>query len=324
MPVYWVTTFLNVLLPHMNQTVLITGGTGTIGRRLTQLLQEQGYEVALLSRRPADIKPATGQPTRNYQWDVKKGHLDPQAIQTADHIIHLAGAGIADERWTDARKNEILTSRTESTELIAKALAKNPHKVKSFIASSAIGYYGGDTGDRPLTETSSGGSDFLAQVTRAWERSEDQVAALGIRTVKLRTGVVLTTEGGALPKLAQPIRLGAGAPIGSGQQYISWIHIDDLCRMYIKALQDESWQGVYNAVAPGPVTNEGLTRAIASVLNRPLLLPNIPNFAIKLMFGELAITVTGGNYVLNKRIADETNFQYQHGELEYALKDLLK
>ena len=308
----------------MTQTVLITGGTGTIGRRLTQLLQQQGYTVTYLSRR-SDGPFSTQVPhVKTYQWDVKRGHVDPQAIQSADHIVHLAGAGIADERWTSARKDEILSSRTESSELLARALAKNSHTVKSFVASSAIGYYGGDTGDRPLTETSSGGSDFLARVTRAWEQSEDSVAALGIRTVKFRTGVVLTMAGGALPKLAQPIRLGAGAPIGSGQQYISWIHLDDLCQLYLRAIQNESWQGVYNAVAPGPVTNETLTRAIAGVLDRPMLLPNIPNFVIKLMFGELAITVIGGNYVLNKRISEETDFKYQFGDLEYALKDLLQ
>jgi len=303
----------------MSQTILITGGTGSIGRRLTELLQQQNYQITWLSR---SNKPVAG--VAVYEWDIKTGKIDPQAIQTADHIIHLAGAGIADERWTDERKKEILTSRTQSTELLAKALAGQPHHVKSFVGSSAIGYYGGDTGDRPLTETSPAGSDFLAQVTRAWERSEDQVAALGIRTVKLRTGVVLTMAGGALPKLAQPVRLGAGAPIGSGQQYISWIHIDDLCRMYIEAIQNESWTDVYNAVGPTPATNEGLTRAIAHELNRPMLLPNIPNFVIKLMFGELAITVTGGNYVLNKRIAEETNFSYRFGELDAALRDLLQ
>lgn len=302
----------------MAQTVLITGGTGTIGRRLTQLLQRAGYAVSYLSR---STKPVPN--VAVYQWDVRRGHLDPRAIQTADHIVHLAGAGIADERWTDARKEEILGSRTRSTELLALALAKNAHHVQSFVASSAIGYYGGDTGDRPLTETSEGGKDFLAQVTRAWERSEDEIAALGIRTVKLRTGVVLTMAGGALPKLAQPIRLGAGAPIGSGQQYISWIHLDDVCRMYGQTLADPSWQGVYNAVAPEPVTNETLTRAIAAVLHRPILLPNIPAFAIKLMYGELAITVTGGNYVLNKRIAEETNFRYEFADLTNALTDLL-
>ncbi len=302
----------------MNKTVLITGGTGSIGRRLTQLLQQEGYQVSLLSRSKKDI------PTVHvYQWDVAKGHIDPQAIATADHIIHLAGEGIADSRWTDQRKDEIINSRTQSTELLAQALAKNPHNVKSFIGASAIGYYGGDTDDRPLTETSQGGSDFLAQAVRAWERSEEQVASLGIRTVKMRIGVVLMADGGALPKLVQPIRLGAGAPIGSGQQYISWIHLDDLCRLFIQALSTDSWKGVYNAVAPNPVTNETLTRAIAQVLHRPILLPNIPAFAIKLLYGEMGIVVTGGNYVLNKRIADETRFAYEYADLTKALENLL-
>ncbi|GAB3945883.1 TIGR01777 family oxidoreductase [Spirosoma harenae] len=303
----------------MSQTVLITGGTGTIGRRLIQLLQQQGYKISLVSREKKDIPDVNV-----YQWDIKKGTIDPKAIQTADHIIHLAGEGIADGRWTDSRKDEILNSRTQSTELLAKTLAKTKHNVKSFIGASAIGYYGGDTGDRPITETSDGGTDFLAQVVRAWERSEDTIAALGIRTVKLRTGVVLTMDGGALPKLALPIRIGAGAPIGSGQQYISWIHLDDMCRMYVQALSEDTWQGVYNAVAPNPVTNESLTRAIADVLHRPLLLPNIPEFSIKLLYGEMAIVVTGGNFVLNKRIADETNFTYEYTDVKTALEDLLK
>ena len=303
----------------MNQTVLITGGTGDIGHRLTELLQHQGYQVSYLSRNNEAIPNVAV-----YEWDIKKGRIDPQAITTADHIIHLAGAGIADERWSDVRKNEILNSRTQSTELLADALAQHTHHVRSFMGASAIGYYGGDTKDRPLTETSDGGTDFLAQVVRAWERSEEQVAALGIRTVKLRTGVVLSMTGGALPKLVQPIKLGAGAPIGTGQQYISWIHMDDLCGMYIQAIENESWQGVYNAVAPDPVTNETLTKAIADVLHRPLLLPNMPAFAIKLLYGEMGIVVTGGNYVLNKRITDETDFRYQFADLTYALKNLLQ
>lgn len=303
----------------MPQTVLITGGTGVIGRRLTQLLRQQGFQVSLLSRSAKALPDVT-----IYQWDIKKAQLDPQAIATADYIIHLAGEGIADGRWTDARKDEILTSRTQSTELIAKALRETKHHVRAFLGASAIGYYGGDTNDRPLVETTEGGTDFMAQVVRAWERSEDQVAALGIRTVKFRIGVVLMADGGALPKLAQPIRLGAGAPIGSGQQYISWIHLDDLCQLFITALTNESWRGVYNAVAPTPVTNETLTRAIAQVLHRPLLLPNIPAFAIKLAFGEMGIVVTGGNYVLNKRITDETAFRYKYADLTNALEDLLK
>lgn len=302
----------------MPQTVLITGGTGSIGRRLTQLLRQQGFQVSLLSRSNKQIPNVTV-----YQWNIEKGHIDPQAIATADYIIHLAGEGIADQRWTDARKDEILTSRTQSTELLAQALVKNKHNVKAFVGASAIGYYGADTNDRPLTETSEGGHDFMAQVVRAWERAEDRVAALGIRTVKLRMGVVLTMAGGALPKLAQPVRLGAGAPIGSGQQYVSWIHLDDVCRMFMQALTDSSWQGVYNAVAPNPVTNETLTRAIGQVLHRPLLLPSIPAFAIKLLYGEMAVVVTGGNYVLNKRISDETTFRYEYPDLRKALESLL-
>ncbi len=303
----------------MQQTVLITGGTGAIGRRLTHLLRQQGFNVSLLSRSAKALPDVTV-----YQWDIRNAYLDPQAIATADYIIHLAGEGIADSRWTDARKEEILTSRTQSTELLVKALQTTKHHVQSFLGASAIGYYGGDTADRPLIELSEGGTDFMAQVVRAWERSENQVAALGIRTVKFRIGVVLMADGGALPKLAQPVRLGAGAPIGSGQQYISWIHLDDLCRLFLTALTDESWQGVYNAVAPTPVKNETLTRTIAQVLHRPMILPNIPAFAIKLAFGEMGIVVTGGNYVLNKRITDETSFQYQYANLTNALENLLK
>jgi uncharacterized protein len=301
------------------ETVLITGGTGTIGRRLTQLLQQQGYTVTYLSRSEQNQNGV-----KAYRWDVPNGQLDIRAIQTADHIIHLAGAGIADSRWTDDRKREILDSRTQSTALLASALKDTQHHVKSFISSSAIGYYGGDTGDRPLRENSAAGTDFLAQVTRTWERSAEAVSTLGIRTVKIRTGVVLTMEGGALPKLVQPIKLGVGAPIASGQQYISWIHVDDICGLFIEALKNQTWTGVYNGVAPKPVTNADLTHLIAKVLGKPQILPNIPAFVIKLMFGELAITVLGGNNVLNRRVADETAFQYKFPDLRKALEDLLK
>lgn len=304
----------------MSQTVLITGGTGVLGRRLTQILQARDYQVTFLSRSAAG--PAIPN-VRIYQWNVPKGHIDPQAIATADHIIHLAGAGVADERWTDARKKEITDSRIHSTELLASALRGSKHHVRSFVSTSAIGYYGGDNGDRPLVESSPAGSDFLAQITRLWERAVDQVAELGIRTVKIRTGVVLALTGGALPKLMQPIKLGAGAPLASGQQYVSWIHIDDICRIFAQALADERWQGVYNGVAPGPVTNEALTREIAKVIGKPLILPNIPAFVIKLMLGEMAIAVLGSSFVRNKRIQDETNFSYEYPRLHDALENLL-
>ncbi|WP_128545723.1 TIGR01777 family oxidoreductase [Larkinella soli] len=302
----------------MAATFLISGGSGTIGRRLTRLLLQQGHQVSILSRSKKTIPNVTV-----YQWNIERGHIDPQAILTADYILHLAGAGIADERWTDERKQEIMDSRTRSASLLADALRSNRHHVKSFVSSSGIGFYGGDTGDRPLTETSPAGNDFLAQVVRVWERAADEIAEQGIRTVKLRTGIVLTMEGGALPKLVQPVRLGAGAPLGTGQQYVSWIHIDDLCRIYLQAATDESWQGIFNAVGPEPVTNQALTRQIATVLHKPLILPKVPGFAIRLVFGELASAVLGGNYVLNKRIREETSFRYQFPDLLPALKDLL-
>lgn len=300
------------------ETVLITGGTGTIGRRLTQLLQQQGYTVTYLSRSAQEKNGV-----KSYLWDIDKAQLDIRAIQTADHIIHLAGAGVADSRWTDARKREIIDSRTKSTALLASALKDTQHHVKSFVASSAIGFYGSDSGDRPLRENSPAGNDFLAQVTRTWERSVDAVATLGIRTVKIRTGVVLTMDGGALPKLVQPIKLGVGAPIASGQQYISWIHIDDLCGLFIEAMKNGEWNGVYNGVAPQPITNADLTHLIAKVIDKPQIMPNIPAFVIKLMFGEMAVTVLGGSNVLNRRVADETSFQYKFPEIRKALDDLL-
>lgn len=306
----------------MAKTVLLTGGTGLIGTRLTELLQQKGYAVGLLVRdsTPKDrIPPGVS----TYAWDVRRGQIDDRALGAADHLIHLAGAGIADERWTDERKKEILESRTQSAALLAKTLKKLGHRPLSFVSSSAIGYYGADTGPEWMSEQYTPGLDFMAEVCVAWEAAADEVAALGVRTVKLRTGIVLSEKGGALAKLAAPIRYGAGAPLGSGKQFQSWIHLDDVCRLYIEAMENEAWNGPYNAVAPHPVTNEELTRTVAAVLRRPLWLPNVPEWALKTWFGDMAVVVTGGSYVLNQRIRLETDFQYRFPELRPALDDLL-
>lgn len=307
----------------MAKTVLLTGGTGLIGTRLTELLQQQGYAVGLLVREatPKDrIPPGVS----TYAWDVRRGQIDDRALSAADHLIHLAGAGIADERWTDERKREILESRTRSAALLAEGLRRTGHRPHSFVSSSAIGYYGADTGPEYMSEQYTPGLDFMAEVCVAWEEAADEVAALGVRTVKLRTGIVLSEKGGALAKLAAPIRYGVGAPLGSGKQFQSWIHLDDVCRMYIAAMENEGWNGSYNAVAPNPVTNEELTRTVAAVLRRPLWLPNVPEWALKTWFGDMAVVVTGGSYVLNQRIRLETDFQYRFPELRSALEDLLK
>jgi uncharacterized protein (TIGR01777 family) len=301
----------------MAQTVLITGGTGMIGYRLTQLLQEKGYQVAYLSRKQESVPNV-----KVYRWDVEKKWIDPKALVDADYIIHLAGAGIADSRWTDKRKQEIIHSRTSTIELIAKELQGRPYKVKAFVSASAIGFYGADTGDKHVTEQTPSGSDFLAHVTRHWENSSELISHIGIRTTKLRIGIVLSNTGGALPKIALPVRWGIGAPLGNGRQWVSWIHLDDLCRLFITALENEQWYGVYNAVAPEPVTNKELTQQIAKALHRPLWVPFVPGFVLRILYGELANTILGGNYVVNQRIKKETNFTYQFETVEQALSDL--
>ena len=311
------------------QNVLITGGSGLIGTRLSEILSKRGFSVSHLGRKVSGGDTSHGVKTKNpaikiYNWDVKKGIIDAKALLEADYIIHLAGAGIADENWSDARKKEIIESRTKSIGLITKSLKTISHKVKCFISASGIGFYGADTSDEHISEQHTAGTDFVAECCIQWEAAADEIQALGIRTVKLRTGIVLSDKGGALPKLTQPVRWGVGAALGTGKQWQSWIHLDDLCELYIKALKDERMTGFYNAVAPNPVTNYELTKLSAEVLKRPFWMPNVPAFALKLIFGEMAIIVLGGNYILNKRITLETDFEYKFMEVKAALEDLLK
>lgn len=301
----------------MKGKVLISGGTGLVGQALQKHLQAEGYEVALLSR-----QRGLGEATKHYVWDIQQQYIEPAALADTDYIIHLAGAGIADQRWTDARKKEILESRTLSSRLLYQTLQKEQKQLKAFVSASAIGFYGADTGEETLSEESPRGNDFLSDVTAAWEQEVQPIANLGIRTTMLRIGVVLAKDGGALPKLVQPIRLGAGAALGSGQQWMSWIHIDDLCRMFIFALENQQIQGAYNAVAPVPLRNEALTKLAAKVLKKPLFLPAVPAFALKLAFGELAAVVLGGNRVLADKIA-QAGFEWHYTEAEQALRNLL-
>jgi len=299
--------------------VLITGGTGLIGKRLTQLLLEEGYEVAYLSRKKTSIPSV-----QVFEWNVDKGHIEEGALENTDYLIHLAGAGVADERWTEERKKLIISSRTETAGLLRKKLMEKNVRPAAFISSSGSSYYGEDTGDVRNTESAPPNEDFLSQVTVVWEKAADDIAALGIRTVKLRTGIVLSNEGGAIPRMAAPAKFGFGAPLGSGKQWVSWIHVDDLCRMYMEAMENNSWQGAYNAVASQPVTNEELTKQICIALDKPQWLPNVPAFALKMAFGEMASVVLGSSYLVNERIAKETNFQYHFNELDKALTEILR
>ena len=257
-----------------------------------------------------------------YEWNVQQNYIEEGALKNIDYIIHLAGAGVAEENWTASRKREILESRTHSTKLLVESIKNIPNQIKAFISASAIGYYGMDTGNVWQKEDSkSQGNGFLAQVVQAWEqeifKSED------VRTVAIRIGVVLAPKGGALEKMAQPVRLYAGAALARGIQYISWIHLDDLCEMFIKAIEDENMKGIYNGVAPEPVTNQMLTKAIGKTLGKPILPINVPEFALRLMLGEMADIVIGGNRVSAEKI-EKAGFNFQFKDLAIALKDLLK
>ena len=301
----------------MAKNILITGATGLVGSQLTELLLLKGYHVSHLGRTKGPGK------VPSYVWNVDNGTIDKDAFQGVDTIIHLAGAGVADKRWTAARKKEILDSRINSTRLLFETLKKETHPVKSFISASAIGLYGFTTGEEVFTEDSKPGTDFLAQVTQQWEEEVDTISSLGIRVVKMRIGIVLSDKGGALPAMAKPIRFGVGASLGSGKQYLSWIHLDDLCAMFLKAVENETMKGAFNVVGPEWVTNQEMTKSIARVLSNPLWLPSIPTFVMKIIIGEMAVIVTNGSKVSSGKI-QETGFKFQFTELTAALKDLLR
>lgn len=301
----------------MAQNVLITGGTGLVGTRITAMLQQKGYNISYLSRSSKNVKGVDV-----YQWNVKKQTIDEKAIANADYIVHLAGANVAGHKWTDSYKKTIIDSRLQSAQLLKAAIEKTGSLPKAFIAASAIGYYG-NTGNNWATEESHPGDDFLADVCVKWEQKTDEVAALGVRAVTIRVGVVLSPQGGALPLMSAPVKFFAGAPLGSGDQYVSWIHIDDLANIFIQAMEDEQMQGVYNGVAPHPVTNEELTRALGSTLHRPVWPIGVPAFALKTALGEMSDTVLQSTRVSVQKL-QTYGFDFHYPYIKDALKDLLK
>ena len=301
----------------MKKKILITGGSGLIGTRLTELLTETGHSVAHLGRsvRSGGVK--------TYLWDIGKKTIDSSALVGADTVINLAGANLGDKRWTRKRKEDILQSRLQSTGLLFEELKKGNHRVKTFVSASAVGFYGSGDNQKYFTEEDKQGMGFLADVVGKWERAVDEIATVGIRVVKLRAGVVLSDRGGALKEMLLPVKLYVGSPLGTGEQMLSWIHLDDLCRIFIKAVEDEAMNGLYNAVAPNPVSNKELTYMMARIVQRPILLPKVPAFTIKLLFGELAEVVLEGSKVSSDKIQN-TGFKFQFENAEDALIDLLK
>lgn len=300
------------------KNILIAGGTGLVGNRLSYLLTQKGYQVSHLSRQanPQAVYPA-------YRWDLDDFFIDETALQNADHLINLAGAGIADKRWTDARKRLIIDSRVKGNELIGQKITQFPN-IKSYVSASAIGYYGDRSGKKRLSESAPPGDDgFLSESVRLWEQSIEQVVATGIRTVVIRIGIVLSTKGGALEKLLLPFNVRLGTYFGDGQQVYSWIHIDDLCRQFIRAIEEETMNGIYNGVAPNPVTNKVFTEVTAHALDKPSLILPAPAFAMRLAMGEMADVVLSGSNVSSEKIEAE-GFSFEFPNLEGAVRDLVK
>jgi uncharacterized protein (TIGR01777 family) len=305
------------------KTVLITGGTGLIGKALTALLISNGYEVIIFSRsaRTSDTKSVS-----YAVWDVNKGTIDIAAIQKSDYIIHLAGAGVADKRWTKKRKQEIVESRTKSGELLVKTLRENENKVKALISSTAIGWYGPDNNvslKNGFKEDAPSYDDFLGNTCLQWEQSTRSLESFGKRLAYLRTGIVLSNDGGALKEFKRPVKFGIAAILGGGKQMISWIHIEDICRMYIYALENEI-SGVFNAVAPKPVSNKTLTLKLATKMKGSFFIPiHVPSFILKIVLGEMSIEVLKSATVNDNKIR-EAGFRFVFPTIDAALSDLIK
>lgn len=295
--------------------VLITGGSGLIGRRLTDALLREGHEVRWLSRRAG----TTGR-VRAYAWDADAGRIDPGALSGVQRIVHLAGAGIADRRWTAARVRTLIASRADTARLLLQAARDAQAPVQCMVSAAGIGYYGAVTGDHVFAEEEDPGRDTLARISVAWEQAVDDWSAL-CRVAKLRTPIVLAREGGALPKLAKPFRHGLGAPLGSGRQWMPWVHIDDLVAIYQMALADERMHGAFN-VAAGEATNRAFSEAVAGALKRPMRLPPVPGALLRLALGEMACLLLEGSRVKGDRLRD-AGFIYRFEELPEALADLL-
>lgn len=308
-------------------TILLAGGTGLIGTELQKFLGENGYRVIVLSRAGGKREDSNVKSLPEiFFWDPSQNKIDREAIEQADVIINLAGAGVADKRWTKARKKEIAESRVNSGKLIVKALSEIPNRVKLVINSSGIGWYGADPlipNPHPFTEDMPPDKEFLGITCKAWEDSIQPVTGLGKRLVIFRTGIVLTTKGGALAEFLKPLQWGVAGILGSGRQIISWIHIHDLCRLFLFAIQNDNVQGVYNAVSPQPVSNKAFTIRLAQKKRGRFYIPlYVPSFVLKLILGETSVEVLKSATVSSHRINRE-GFVFNYENIDAAFDTLL-
>ena len=304
-------------------TVLITGGTGTIGKSLTTFLLNKGYQVIILTRHPEKYN-SNNEKLSYAAWDVSADLINEEAIEEADYIIHLAGENVATKKWTEQRKKEIVESRVHSSALLVKALTTLPNKVKAVISASAIGWYGENKpNEKQFVETDIPYHDFLGETCKLWEESINPVETLGIRLVKFRTGIVLSKNGGALTEFAKPLKLGIATIFGSGNQTVSWVHSEDLCNMYLFAIENNLLQGVFNAVAPQPVTNKQLILTLAKIKRNKFFIPvHIPAFILKFILGEMSIEILKSVNVSSQKVQQQ-GFSFSFASIENAFKNLL-
>jgi uncharacterized protein len=295
--------------------VVVTGATGFIGRALVKALRTRGDEVRVLARNPGEARAQLGADA--FPWDTSKP-VPADAMAGVEAVVHLAGEGIADKRWSEARKKSLVASRVEGTRRVVEAIAAAAPRPKVFVSGSAIGIYG-DVPEGDVTETSAAGKDFLAELCAAWEAEAQKAEPLGVRVVLLRTGIVLGPGGGALGKMLLPFKLGAGGPMGSGKQWMSWIHLEDEVGLILHALDSAAVKGALNATAPAPARNRDFARGLGRALHRPAIAP-MPGFALKLLVGEMAeVALLTGQKVLPAK-AEATGYRFKHPALDGALQ----
>lgn len=295
--------------------ILITGGSGLVGSALTPFLTQKGYTVSHLGR-----KENLNGPVKTYRWDYKAGEIDVRAFDGVDVVINLAGASVAGGRWTSTYKTEIYESRVLSTRLLYETIKSNKLAVKKVISASATGYYGDSLS--LVDESTPPSKDFLSQVCADWENEAQQIESLGISLTILRIGIVLAPKGGFVPEMAKPIKMGFGTVLGNGKQQISWIHIDDLCGIVLKAITEDGFKGPYNCVTPNPTTNAQATKLFAKLLRKPLWLPNAPAFALKIILGGMSYELLVNHNVSAKKVVD-AGYKFVYTDFETALKDTL-
>ena len=301
------------------KTILVTGGSGMIGRRLTEILIEKGYDVIWLSRE----RHVNGEIPR-YRWNYLKNEIDREALERADVIIHLAGSNLGEEAWTRRKKQEIVESRVQSSKLLLETIKTMSKKPEAFISASAVGFYGMHTSDKIYTEEDQPAkNDFLSRTCKKWESvAFGFQEELNLRTVVLRTAFVVSNKSAGFKKMMLSTRFGLGAPLGSGRQYMPWIHLDDLCMIYLKAVEEKGMQGIFNAVSPESTTNADFMKTVAKEMKRPFFFPRIPAFVLRLVMGEAAGVILEGSRVSPQKIVDNC-YQFLYPTAAKAIRNSL-